>query len=66
LVVTIVPDVEPAVAAYFRKLGATGLPARALRLDRPMIRFNIIPAGNCNDREERWLKRVGWLFDKGH
>jgi len=49
VVVTFVQDEEPPVGKYWRTPGATGLekevPARAARLDRPIICFNAISVG---------------------
>lgn len=49
VVVTVVQDGEPPGGTYWRTPGATGLekelPARAARLDRPIICLNAISAG---------------------
>jgi hypothetical protein len=55
--VTVVQDEEPLVGTYWRTTGATGLekevPARAARLDRPIICFNAISAGRL-----QWPRRT--------
>jgi hypothetical protein len=57
VVVTVVQDEEPPVGTYWRTPRATGLekevPARAARLDRPIICFNAISAGRL-----QWPRRT--------